>query len=110
MPDSYIQVLREIDRLRERGVTNSDPEMMKLRIQLRDHLEKINKNKPKTVVPTLMSIKTVKLEPSATSKIIPLKDVVIALGEMKNDYAKYALLGVAIAIVAIVYKWYRRDD
>jgi hypothetical protein len=132
MPNNlpYLQVLREIDKLREQGVADSDPEMMKLRIQLRDHLENLNKNKPKAVVPTLMSIRTVKFEPkpkkkptilaksvihprvSEKKKIIDLRDIpdvkLAGLDEAKKEHlAKYALLGAIIAVAALAYRWYR---
>lgn len=106
MPNNptYPHVLREIDRLREKGIANSDPQMMKLRMQLRDHLEKLNKNKPKTIVPTLMSVRTVKFEQPQTKST--LAEIGAVLGEKKD----YALLGVAIAILALAYMWYRKDS
>jgi hypothetical protein len=123
----YLQVLREIDKLREQGISDSDPEMMKLRIKLRDHLETLNKNKPKAVVPTLMSIRTVKFEPKPKKKltilaksviqpkkkkIIDLRDIpdvkLATMGEVKKEHlAKYVLLGTIIAIAALAYRWYR---
>lgn len=131
MPNNlpYLQVLQEIDKLREKGVPDSDPQMMKLRIQLRDHLEDLNKGKSKkSVVPTLMSIRTVKFEqPTISKPSLPVKSIIqpksnkivdirelsndtkiTSLGETKKDqYAKYALLGAIIAIVALIYRWYR---
>lgn len=129
----YLQVLREIDKLREQGIADSDPQMMKLRMQLRDHLEELNKNKPKkSVVPTLMAVKTVKFEqprqdkkpailaksviqPKSKNKIVDIRDLhrsakTTTLGETSKDHlARYALLGAAIAIAALAYKWYREN-
>jgi len=108
MPNNlpYLQVLREIDKLREKGVADSDPEMMKLRMELRDHLEKLNKNRSKkSVIPKLMSIKTVKFERPSVENI-----KCTTLSEINKDhYAKYALLGAILAIGALVYKWYRES-
>lgn len=115
----YLHVLREIDKLRENGIKDNDPQMIKLRMQLRDHLEVLNKNKPKSVVPTLMSIRTVKLEPKQLKskpknpkpEIEIQKSTAIkklTLGEGKKDhYAKYALFGAIMAVVALGYRWYR---
>jgi hypothetical protein len=106
----YFQVLKEIDELRNQGVEDSDPRMLQLRIQLRDHLEERNKNQPKKVVPKLTAVKTIKINP------IALKKQSDQLGETKpeakitNKYAKFYILGVVIAVVGLSIKFFLSRD
>jgi len=89
-------------------------------MQLRDHLETLNKNKPKTVVPTLLSIKTVKFNQpilkhnpvkhnTAENSAEKADTSIVFLGDLNKEYTKYVMLGTAIAIAALIYKWYRRN-
>ena len=111
----YHEILRKLDKLRQQGLKDSDFEIMKLKAQLRDHLDdkKKESKKQKPVVPKLTSVKTLKLDlPKKKSDLDTLKSVAVkkltGLGEFKREHlAKYALLGVMIAIGALAYRWYK---
>ena len=114
---SYRDVLLEIDRLRAQGIKDSDPKMKSLKLQLWGHLEKKRKSSKKnSSVPTIMAVKTVKL-----NALKPKKDQLVKveteketqvkvnpnLGERDDKpYAKYFLLGVVAAVVFVGYKFY----
>lgn len=95
IPDKkYYKLLKQIDALREQGVTNSDPKMMRLRMRLRDMLEhKKKRGLPKrknSLVPRLKSVKTITFQSAE-----------------KDDKSKFVYLGVAVALGGLLYKLYR---
>lgn len=114
----YHDILRKLDKLRQQGLKDSDLEIMKLKAKLRDHLDDKKKEakKLKPVVPKLTSVKTLKLDlPKKQSELDVFKQTTIkklaGLGELKKEHlAKYALLGVMIAVGALVYRWYKDKD
>ena len=83
---SYAELLQHIDHLRENGVSDNHPNMIKAKWKLREFLDSTGKTS-KGVVPKLKSIKT------------------LALTEQKSSsYNKYALLGIILGIGALVVR------
>jgi hypothetical protein len=113
---SYSEILKEIDKLRAIGVEDTDPRIKKLKVKLWSHLEKRNKNRSTSIVPTVTAIKTIKLEsnPLGETKIAPetpadTKIEPKTAGLKEKPYAKYVLLGVVVAVAVICYKFFRKD-
>ena len=94
-------IFRRINYLRSRGVPDNHPEMLKARIKLRDFLEESNRNAkklPKKLLPKLTSIKTIAVDYET------LKKRSKNLQGIEDDTQKYILLGIMIAIGAILFK------
>ncbi len=124
---SYRDILLEIDKLRANGVDDKNPKMKSLKLQLWNHLENNRKKKSTTkVVPTVMAIRTVKLDPktlgntssgASDSSSLPSKtenssDTTVEKKQPNTEtkpYAKYVLLGIVIALVVIGYKFFKKD-
>ena len=123
---SYRQVLYEIEELRKAGAKNSDPKMLSLRIQLRDHLTERNKNSPQKIIPTLTAVKTIRLDPKTlgktnfsstaepSSNITPNPSTTeLATASEKEDpnsdlsgkYTEFYVLGMAIAVIGLTIKF-----
>ena len=92
--NQYYLILKTIDELREAGMADNDPKMLKLRLALRDELEKRNKhNKETKLVPKLTHIKTIQLKSDLSNT-----------ETSKAEVKKYVLLGMAIALGGVA--WY----
>jgi hypothetical protein len=106
----YREILQKLDKLRKQGLKDSDLEIMKLKAQLRDYLDdrKKESKKTKSVVPKLTSIKTLKLDlPEDKDTDTTLKKIT-GLGDIKKEHlAKYALMGILLAVGALAYHWYK---
>jgi len=108
----YHEVLRKLDRLREKGLKDSDLEVMKLKAQLRDYLDDRKKepSRRKPVVPKLTSVKTLKLDIKPEGTPTALQKISSNLGDLKKEHlAKYALLGIFLAVGALAYRWYKEN-
>jgi hypothetical protein len=127
---SYPEVLQKIDELRSAGLSDTDPQIRKLKVQLWGYLEKKNKKKSNKVVPTVMAIKTIKLNPRTlgnTKLPAPANTPTPANTGTELEKAKsgsqiekqadkplkpnikYVLLGIIIAIAMVCYKFYKKD-
>jgi hypothetical protein len=80
--------------MRSEGALNSDHDMMKLRIKLRDCLESRKKRKKRStkLVPRLLNVKTVTFENTE---------------KYKPSIKKFVLLGTLIAIGGVVYYYFK---
>jgi len=92
--DVYQNVLGKIALLRSQGVNDSHPEMMRLRIRLRDILEEQKKKKQpnKALLPKLVGHKTITLDD--TKKLGP---------------SKYVMLGAVVGIAGVAYLLYKKN-
>ena len=91
--DAYHSVLQKIALLRARGLEDSHPEMVRVRIKLRDILEDRKKHrKPgKVLLPKLVGSTT------------------ITLDEVKKPgKSKYVILGAAVGIAGVAYLLYKK--
>lgn len=91
---SYPLLLKYIDDLRQQGLTDNHPRMVKAKTRLRDLLE-LRKTKPlkKAALPKLTSISTVQIEAPV-------------FGENKETN-KYLLLGAMVAIFGVMLKFWK---
>jgi hypothetical protein len=91
----YLSILQKIESLRRSGISESNSEMLKAKIALRDCLElkKRNSTAIQKVVPRLTGIKTIS---------IPSKQ----LGEGSPSHNKYFLLGAALGLCALLYFYF----
>lgn len=87
---SYQDLLQYIDTLRSQGKSDNHQDMLNAKWKLREFLGK-KKEKSTAIVPKLKSIQTVTLNqaPEAT------------------HFNKFVILGVAFALVALLYKFKR---
>ena len=85
---SYQELLQHIDTLRSQGKSDNHPDMLKAKWKLREFLGK-KKEKSKSIVPKLKSIQTVTLSQAPDA----------------NNFNKFVILGMAFALVAILYKF-----
>jgi len=92
--DVYQSILGKMAQLRSRGLDDSHPEIIRLRIRLRDLLEEQKKiKKPKNpLLPKLIGHKTT-----------------ITLDETrKSGKSKYAILGAAVGVAGVAYLLYKK--
>lgn len=85
---TYQELLKHIDDLRSKGISDNSPEMLKAKWKLREFLS--GNKKSTAIVPKLTSIKTVTLSQAPESQDTPIN--------------KFIVLGVVLAIIAVVYK------
>lgn len=85
---SYQELLQHIDTLRSQGKSDNHPDMLKAKWKLREFLSK-KKEKSTAIVPKLKSIQTITLSQAPED----------------NKFNKFIILGMAFAIVAMLYKF-----
>ena len=108
----YKEILLKIDTLRSQGVEDNDPRIKALKEKLWLHLNKKKKTSQKKVVPKVTAIKTVKLKENPQQKTTLQKLDKSNLSnteEEQRSYTKYILLGAALAVAALVYKFFNND-
>lgn len=88
---SYQELLQYIDTLRSHGKSDNHPDMLKAKWRLREFLsrKKEKSTKSTAIVPKLKSIQTVTLSQAPED----------------NTFNKFVILGMAFALVAILYKF-----
>lgn len=110
---SYFEVLKELDRLRAKGVKDSDPEVKKLKAQLWVHLEKRKKDKSNKIVPKITAVKTLQIGPESKPSLgdadINTEIVKVDPEKKEQPYAKYFYLGAVAAIIIVIYRLLNRD-
>jgi len=84
---SYQELLKHIDALREKGISDNHPDMLKAKWKLREFLSQ-KKKKSNAIVPRVKSVKTVTLGQTELSNI-----------------NKFIVLGMVVAIAALIYKF-----
>jgi hypothetical protein len=84
---TYQELLKHIDTLRSKNISDNHPDMLKAKWKLREFLQ--DKKKTTSLVPKLKSVKTVTLSQAP--------DVA--------DYNKFVILGIALAACALFYKF-----
>lgn len=90
----YSLVLKKIEHLRKLGISESNIEMQRAKLELRDLLaiKKKNSTSMEKIVPRLTGIKTITFKEKNLGNI-----------DISN---KYVVLGMIIGVIAIVYLCY----
>tara|TARA_Y100001935_G_C17193096_1_gene451119 strand:+ start:18 stop:362 length:345 start_codon:yes stop_codon:yes gene_type:complete len=110
---SYKEILSKIDSLRSQGVEDTDPRIKKLKEKLWLILNERKKNKENKIIPKVTAIKTVKFKPDKKIDKHAIQKYSKNLSEAEEDsgsYTKYLLLGAAIAVAGLVYKFFSSED
>jgi len=104
----YVALLRKLDNLRTKGFKDTDSEIIKTKIALRELLDLKKKNSTaiQKVVPRLTGIKTISLRDTSTD--VSMHNLAGISAEILSN--KYVILGVAIGIIAILYLYFKSAD
>lgn len=95
----YNLLLQKIDKLRKKGIPETDLEMLRTRIELRDILEskKKNSNAIQKIVPRLLGVKTIAIKTNT------LGDQVEAILNSELTQNKYVIMGMVVGIIALFF-------
>lgn len=89
---SYQELLKHIDDLRSKGVSDNHPDMLKAKWKLREFLDG-SKKKSTALVPKLKSVKTITVDQN------------LGCPEEAKLINKFVALGVAVGLVALLLKF-----